>query len=111
MSYYNTITELYDNYKRLSIYYSYKNRIKTYELLLKIFSYNNNDDTKFDIFYKKHMANFKLTHYYYIYHIQVKLFNSFINSEDFINTIGAFYINDENFYIEINRFILFNRLI
>jgi len=34
------------------MYDNYNDSIITYELLLKIISYNDNDNTKFDIFYK-----------------------------------------------------------
>jgi hypothetical protein len=106
--FYEQINLFYINYERLGIYDSYRDRIKTFELLLKIFSYNDNDDTKFDIFYKKHMANFKLSKYYNIsIKSNRKLFNSFINSEDFIYTIinlntMYYYIN---FFKEIHEFL------
>jgi len=107
MSYYNTINKAYIRQKLLYMYDNYNDSIITYELLLKIISYNDNDDTKFDIFYKKHMANFKLTQHYDIYHIQKEPFNSFKNSKDFIITISKinsiYYYN--NFFVEIHEFL------
>jgi len=107
MSYYNTINKSYVNQKSLYMYNNYNNGVKIYELLLKIISYNDNDDTKFDIFYKKHMANFKLTQHYDIYHIQKEPFNSFINSEDFITTVGKiiWWYSYKNFCKEIHEFL------
>jgi hypothetical protein len=108
MSYYNTINKAYVRQKKyIYMYDNYNGSIKTYELLLKIISYNDNDDTKFDIFYEKHMANFKLTQHYDIYHIHKEPFNSFINSEDFITTIGKiiWWFFYKNFCKEIHAFL------
>jgi hypothetical protein len=107
MSYYDTINKAYVNQKKLYMYDNYNDSIITYELLLKIISYNDNNNTKFDIFYKKHMANFKLTQHYNIYHIQKEPFNSFINSEDFITTVGKiiWWYSYKNFCKEIHTFL------
>jgi len=105
--FYEQINKSYVNQKSLYMYNNYNNGVKIYALLLKIISYNNNDDTKFDIFYKKHMANFKLTQHYDIYHIQKEPFNSFKNSEDFITTVGKiiWWYSYKNFCKEIHAFL------
>jgi len=103
MSYYNTINNAYVNQKSLYMYDNYNDSIITYELLLKIIRYNDNDDTKFDIFYKKHMTNFKLNQKYYNEGI---LFDTFNNANDFIKKLCSPYINNENFYKEIRLFII-----
>jgi len=53
------------------------------------------------------MANFKLTQHYNIYHIQKEPFNSFINSEDFITTVGKiiWWYSYKNFCKEIHTFL------
>ncbi len=111
MSYYTRINELYPNYNFYSKY-SYDNKndniyyhtIKIYELLLKIILYNECDDIKFDIFYKKYMANFKLNQYY---NIRNKKINCFKNSEDFIDIIYKLKIDYSylNFFKEIHIFL------
>jgi hypothetical protein len=66
-------------------------------------------DKEFVIFYNKHFSDFKLKQKYY--NKGYVYFDTFVGANDFIEKITSHYINDENLYIEVNRFILLNRLI
>jgi hypothetical protein len=66
-------------------------------------------DEEFIIEYNKNFSDFKFKQKYY--NKGYVYFDTFIGANDFIEKITSLYINDENFYIEINRFILFKRLI
>jgi hypothetical protein len=111
MNFYKKINNIYskcEEYEKEMVLNSFnKHRYMCFKLVLMML-YQKTDE-EFIIFYNKNFSDFKFKQKYY--NKGYVYFDTFIGANDFIEKITSLYINDENFYIEINRFILFNRLI
>ncbi len=79
-------------------------KIKLFKLLIKIV--NNKNDNDIDIFYKKYFFDFKFNIKYYTILFDKELFfDSFDNTNDFINKICSPH-TDEYLYKELNSYLL-----
>jgi len=96
--------DLYNSHNSILIYQLI---IKSCELILKII--DNKNDEEFNDYYMNNMSNLiKFNRYYFVrfYKPYKELkFNSFNNSNEFIDISYNQIITDENFYNELNSFL------
>ena len=105
MNFYNRIHKhciRYEEYSKNCNFNSFNlERYYTFKLVSIII--DNKTDNEFIIFYNKKLSQFKLNQKYYN---KGYFFDRFIDANDFIEKILSPYINNENFYKEINEFII-----
>ena len=105
MNFFNKINQYYIKYEENKKDVNFNSfNIARYTLLkLLLIIINKKPDYEFTLFYNSYLSKFKFKKVYYEGYLY---FDRFIDINDFINKVCSYFINNEDFYNELNQYLI-----